>query len=322
MGKASRAAIVCLLALAAAELGLRACERAAATARAVRVERPVLVLVGTSRTLRGIRPDVVEEELRAVGGPVPWVANASLKGATAVGLLRLAREEVLPYLEGARGWVGIELNGPALNDARVTDDEQPWVPRSGLPSAGALGALGRLRAGDVDGFADAVLDRLDLVRARSIWEGFLARDEDAPPCWSVDERGYEPWGKMRWSDLHARYLRDRYRNEMLAGYALGGLQTEAVAALVAEARAAGLEPFLYVLPITDTQRGFWTPEGYATYLAHARELAAALEVRFFDLDTGHDLPDEAFYDANHLHDTWAEPFSRTFARRVVARLGR
>lgn len=118
--------------------------------------------------------------------------------------------------------------------------------------------------------------------------------------------------------MNARRARRRkHEKRLLRDYRTGGVQTTALRQLVRDARADGLRPFLYALPVTELHRAFFEDDGYAAFLAHAKRVAAEEGVPFVDLDTGHALGHDAFHDTDHLHRSASRKLSARFAREAV-----
>ena len=106
-------------------------------------------------------------------------------------------------------------------------------------------------------------------------------------------------------------LTDRFaRNELLNDFALGGEQSEAAEALLAELAGRGVDTAVVVLPVTRDYLDLH-PEGrrqHADFLAAAERLATEADATFIDL---HDLaPDDRWFaDTHHLNETGAEALS-------------
>src|SRR5262245_2747123 len=164
-------------------------ERAPETAQLV-ATRPGIFLVGTSRTMLGLRPKTIEQELRATGMADPWVANVSMDRMTTVGELQHYLKEIHPLVaqQGASGVVAFEVRGEGLNDSYLTDAEEEWLARQSFeplepgpgsaapprvaPYAGPLSTLRALRWGAA---ARAALGGLALARSREILAPELER---------------------------------------------------------------------------------------------------------------------------------------------------
>jgi hypothetical protein len=115
--------------------------------------------------------------------------------------------------------------------------------------------------------------------------------------------------------------RARFEDELLADYAVGGVQTRALTELVALARADGLRPVLYDMPVMDAQREFHSPEIMAAYVAQRDRIARALNVPFVSLDRDHGFAVRDFHDVSHLAWSAHDEVSRRFAavvRRALA----
>lgn len=341
--------------LGAFEVALRLGEGRAEPAARVEHPGPIVFLFGSSRTEFGLRPRVIERTLEREGIASPWVADVTHRALTMIGMLRLWREQLRPLVEesGVRGWIGIEVRGSGLNDSYRVFDEQDYLERLGWsPEEGRFleeRSLARLFAADFDAGARELLRSLALARRRrelrglldpsrwlpergpgaersesssgpggerpeSSWERYL-RSRGVP--WAFGEKGWSIFRRARRPDLNAPVERRRFRRHHLRDFRLGGVQTACLRTIIREAREAGLRPFLYVMPITAIHRSFFEPGDYERFLALVRRVAEVEGIEFFDLDTGHGLPDSAFLDTGHLLSTAADDFSRRFALRVL-----
>ncbi len=310
---------------------------------------PVVLLLGSSRTEFGLKPRVAEAALADAGVEGAWVADVTHRALTMIGMLRLYREKLRPVVEGGDldGWIGIEIRGSGMNDSYRVFDEPEYLARCGYdPEGGTIGdaesgdtPLDLLLGGRFGAGARALVGGLALVRERPTlkrwldpttwfdgdgaegasaprgsWEAHL-RALDVP--WATGEKGWQVFHRQRREDLNAKVERRRFRRHHLKDYAIGGVQTACVRELLAEARADGLKPFLYVMPITAVHRRFFEPGDYAAFRRLAERIAAEEGVPLFDLDRGHALPNAAFLDTGHLHHTAAAGFTRTFVERVL-----
>jgi len=307
---------------------------------------PVVLLFGSSRTEFGLKPKVAEATLRDGGVENAWVANVTHRALTMVGMLRLYREKLHPMLDGGAfdGWIGIEIRGAGLNDSyRVFDEPEflagsGWDPEAGtFDAAAAQSPLDLLRTGHFDEGAGLLLGGLTLVERRDelratltpaswfedrgvaeaaagSWEAhLLARGVS----WASGDKGWNVFQRQRRADLNVDVERRRFTKNHLKAYRVGGVQTACLRQIIAEARADGLKPFVYVMPVTAIHRGFYEPGDYAEFLRFARRIAEVEAVPFFDLDSNHGLPNERFHDTGHLHHTAATPFSKTLATKAL-----
>jgi len=338
MERKTRSLLYALGFLLLAEAGLRALESRRDTER-LTSERPLVFILGTSRSIRGLRPADVEDALRADGIDAPWVGNVSKAQLTDVGLVERYLEELHPLVEEGRspgGVVAIEVRGSGLNDSYVTPDEEHFLERSPEALAGAAEVtvpVTSVEGSSADALARTTLSRLRIARARETllpllegtWKAAPARkeEEDAdavlaglPRAWAQGERGWVGYPPRSVKGLHRSMWRPHYR-KILADYTLGGLQTRALERLIELVREDGFRPVLYVLPITAVHRGFYRDDDYERFKRHAAELARRTAVPFVDLDRDLELTEDEFYDTQHVHGGTVAKLSGAFARRVV-----
>jgi hypothetical protein len=340
----SRSIVVLAVLLLAAELGLRAVERAPEPR--LPADRPVAIVLGTSRARAGVDPGEAEVALFQSGVYRPWVANASVEAATMVGLHETYLREVHPLAAGA-GEAGepvviaIEVRGSGLNDAYVAPEERGFVERHRFADAGLVerSLADLLAAGEIDAAADAMLGRLRIARGDELLRprltGWLhGADEpaaapgggpdagDAPltgddAAWAVGDRGWAPYSDVQEPGLRVPMWERHYKGKMLKDYTLGGVQTEHLRQLVRRVRADGFRAVLFNMPVTGIQRGFFAEGDYARYLQHVRAVAAEEGVAFVDLDSALELPQDAFVDTHHLRYGAVAGTTREVALRVL-----
>jgi len=331
IGRKTQALAWCAALLLLAELALRALDGAGDELAPLETRAPLALALGTSRTMRAIDPSVVEGVLREEGCGEVFAANVSLKAVTNVGLLRHWLEQVAPRLpSGARGVVAIEVRCEGFNDNYLLDDERTWLQAtmSGLapneaPSSAPLSTPlhGRFSADD---FSRELMSHLRLFAPADIvaawWE---AGDGDGELDWATVRpgapRGFRPFqDEVRLKDLNRAYWEDHYRSRLLKDFVFGGLQSDSVERLIEAVRRAGLQPVLYLMPITDVQRSFFEPGQYAAVLANITALAARQKAPFIDLDSARAWPVRLFQDTNHMAPEASAAVSKLFAKKALA----
>lgn len=340
MERKTRSLLYALGFLLLAEAGLRGLEARRGTER-LASGRPLVFILGTSRSVRGLRPADVEEQLRADGVEDPWVGNVSKAQLTNVGLVERYLEQLHPLIEEGQppgGVVAIEVRGSGLNDRYVTPEEAQFLERSPEVLAGAAGTTAppiTTEGSAADVLARTTLARLRIARARETllpllegpWHAEPAEEEErerADPglaylsrTWARGERGWTGYPPRSVKGLHRSMWRPHYRKILLADYTLGGLQTQALERLIELVREDGFRPVLYVLPITEVHRGFYRDDDYERFKHHAAELARRTAVPLVDLDRDVELAEDEFYDTQHVHGGTVAKLSQYFADRVV-----
>lgn len=342
MDTKTRSVIVALALLAAAELGLRWMERA--PEGRLPADRPVVIVLGTSRSRAGLSPEVIARALFVKGIHDPWVANASLEASTSVGLYETYMSQIHPFAGGAGGTgsgegepvvIAIEVRGSGLNDSYMSAEESEYAERFRLED-GDLREVGFLELFADGRFAPAsrsLLGRLriahgvDTIRPRvaALWsddedsDGHLDHGpltgSDAP--WAAGTRGWVPYPDVQEPNLREGMWRTHYQTVLLMDFELGGVQTDFLRLLVRRIRADGFRPVLYCMPVTEIQRGFYAPGDYARYLRHVGEVAAEEGVPFVDFDSTLGVPLEAFTDTHHLRVSAVPLMSRELAERAL-----
>lgn len=357
MSKPTRAILWCVVFVVLAELVLRAWDPGRKAHGTLSTQRPLAFILGTSRSLRGLRPSVIEGVLRDEGLREPWVGNASQKQVTTIGLYRRYRNDLAPLFatERGHGVLAIEVRASGMNDNYLVPDEQAWVDSEALPPLPgldpkapplpqrAVGPIELLKAGRIEAAAIAAFGSLALTHTRETLRpvierafGHRAADESeidstagSPPAplpqesiaidadWARGEKGWEPFPELVAPGLKRSQWEPVYRNQLLKDYHLGGIQTEFLRRLVRESRLAGLTPVLFVMPITDIQKSFFKPGEFESFLTFLERFAQEERVVWTNLDAELDLPIEAFYDTHHINRDAVPQVSREFARRVL-----
>lgn len=313
------AACVCFLALA--ELLLQGLQTAAAERRGLPPDGPLCFCLGTSRVKNGLDPLVMEAALAAAGIERPFVANVSADAITNAGMLKLYLTELHPLLDGAgrSGLVAIEARPSGFNDSYFTDAERIAIANGEFrdlladievqsSGGGLLEATARSLVGPLALFSGR--ESLALVRERIAGTAHLLP-------FATGSKGFVPHPGARHADLDAAFWSKHYAEHVLVDFAVGGHQTEALTRLVELVRRDGFEPVLFVMPVTAVHRSFWGPRQLDRAMQQIRDVAARASVPLFDFDSGHALPDEAFFDTHHLTPEAARSLSERFARDVL-----
>ncbi|MFH1679438.1 MAG: hypothetical protein ABIH26_02195 [Candidatus Eisenbacteria bacterium] len=336
LDKNTRSVAFCLLFLLLFEAGLRAVEvsREDGLPPIRPTGRPVLLVMGSSRTKTGISPDIIDATLAENGIRDSWTANLSLQATTCFGLYRHYMETVHPWASrtASHGIVAIEVGGAALNDGYVNPREEPFLAeagfwrniRAGKPGEAARSLLWKTRLSR----SKQILRELATAKSRS---AALKRKElpaaGAPHDslgiieylqsfeWGTESRG---WVERPFRRAHpnTEQVQEKFETVLLRDFKMGGLQTEYLVRLIRQIRRDGFTPALYAMPVTSLHRSFYPGGRYAEFLAHARRVATEERILFVDLDTGHGLDEKAFRDSHHLHSSGAIEVSKRLALRL------
>ena len=326
MDRPIRALLFTVFFLALAEIGLRAWEPKPAPVKGLPDDSTLCFVLGTSRTMRGLDPRRMEETLAASGVEKPFVANVAEKGVTTFGLYDLYRREIRPLAVDARRKVvlGIELRASGLNDSYATSEENArWERgeyRETIASVSGATSSPTMTGSDfsLERTASGLFASLALTRGRerlaSIRRGFA---QDGVPTWAKGAKGFDPFKEPKQPDLKASTWRRHYRETILADFRFGERQIPMLRAFCESARNDGVDVFLYVMPVTETQRGFWDPpERRKEVLDAVKAWATQERIDLLDFDTGHTIPLEQFFDTHHLSAQGASRFSRRFANEA------
>ena len=345
MGPRTRSLLYCLLFLTVAEVAVRVLDARTTPTVTVAGERPLVFLLGSSRTRRGLRPRTMMEELEANGVAGAHVWNLARPGVKNVGLHEVYSRDVRPRVDATATSivVMIELRASAANDSATTRMERDYVRRAALPPLdvppATLGSAGDTSGGDSNeassnppfdlaSWARVLLGSIRLTQISDIVErsskeeaesgkAVAEGEGEALPSFGLgEELGWRPFTDRK-EDKNVEYARRRYEGELLVDYRLGGVQTEYLVRLVREVRTQGGIPVLYILPVLDVHRTFGKGDEFQRFHDHAHAIASAEDVTLIDLDTDHDLPASAFRDTHHLHESGAELVSRELGEALA-----
>ena len=279
-------------------------------------DRPLVLMLGSSRTLLGFHAGQLESEhpeLRAFNFGTP----ASGPITHLVYLRRLLDAGVVPDL------LLIEVLPPALADGpdgpgeqmfltgeRLSSEEVDLVGRFGFPPSGVRAAWRESVYNPVSALRFQLLGRL--LPSWIPWNlrGDWSRNTDAhgwatPPRQTVtaEER------RERTANADAEYRRT------LAGMTAEGRPMLALAELLELCRRRGVRARVLLMPEAPSFRNLY-PVGLAEQLGEAlRDVAVAHGAGFTDARNW--LVEEDFYDGHHLFRSGAEAFTRRLTAEAI-----
>lgn len=290
--------------------------------RAAEPERPLVVLLGSSRTGQGLRPGVLPE-LETVEGRKPLVFNFSQVGsgplAEFVTLRRLLDAGIRP------DWLAIEIL-PALLGRTIDAFADPG---SGVC---------RITWSDLQ-LVSRYMPDPQLLKERWVraqfhpWHThrFSLMNHYASDCvpWRLrldHWKSLDAWG---WSDIgtdsqplvtvpaalevsRATYQRD------LQNFHVSSMQDRALHDMLALCRRENIPTLLYLMPEGDIFRTWYTPTTAATINDYLRRLSTECQVPIVDLRIG--VEEKYFGDSHHLYRKGASLFTKRFGAEVLARL--
>jgi hypothetical protein len=292
--------------------------------------RPDVLFVGSSKTLRGIVPSIIEKELGAALGRPVSAFNVAQLGTSAFGNSLVLRD--LVDSNGSPGVVVLELSPAALNanHGGIPDSLRYYCSsRDLLRSLGWLSSIQRLTAAAGGSFRG--ISNLALYLHHSIFpHGMIAgletlverRGREFPdpagPDTSLSELPEESWRKL------LQRLRRHHRPRLVDRYRIGGAPEAGFRAIRRLTGDRGIPLVVYNPPVTRAYRRAILPAAvrreFADYITSA---AAADGFLYLDLDGGAPrLSQRDFIDLGHLNDDGATKLSRHMARSVLAPLMR
>lgn len=282
-------------------------------------DRPLLVLLGSSRTGQGMRPGVLPP-LQTADGRTPFVFNFSQVGsgplAELVTLCRLLDAGIRP------DWLAIEVL-PAL------------LGRSNDACGEAGGGVSRIGWNDLRLLSRYVPDPQTMTRRwyhvqLAPWYAhrFSLMNHVAADCvpWRkrVDHwKCNDAWG---WSDLGddsqplelvpaaLELARQTYYAE-LQHYHISDMQDRALHDLIAVCRRENIPTVLYLMPEGTIYRSWYAPQTRAAVDDYLKRLTQETGVPIVDARLW--MPDKYFGDSHHLYRLGATHFTRQFGTRIL-----
>jgi hypothetical protein len=285
--------------------------------RAEEPGRPLAVVLGSSHTLSGLRPDLLASSPK--GGPAPLVFNFGLTGAGPVQEL-LCLRRLLDH--GVRpDWLLVEVMPGFLNQEGLAAEEgRIDVRHLGWRDAPLLGRyFARRPLGNPDWWA---------ARLNPCFTHRFAMLSRLAPEWLPDRRrvdqfrdGLDPWGwwppRKEVSAEEYRSGLERARGEYAAvfdRFHVSGVADRALRELLELCRAERVRVLLFVMPEGSEFRGWHAPEAQAEADAYLAGLSAAYGVPLVNARCW--VPDPEFGDGHHLRYSGATRFSERFAREA------
>jgi hypothetical protein len=281
--------------------------------------RPLVLMLGSSRTAYGLDAARLERELGS-----PWRAfNFGTLGAGPVTqvlhLRRLLDEEREPDL------LLIEVLPPFLAGQLPQPAEARWLPTSTRLSPDEIALLSRYR------FPRRELDRTQalswtvpvyahrsalLSRCCPAW---LPYPERLDWAWNGDDHGWSAQPDAPTPEqLRERVQIDRkHYAAAFRGFRLPGAPVRALRELLETCRRRGISAALVLMPEGSAFRSWYPPDMQAQLDALLDDLKREFGVPCIDARTW--IADEDFFDAHHLRTSGARAFTNRLARDDVIR---
>jgi hypothetical protein len=280
-------------------------------------ERPVLLVVGSSRIGLGFLPERLPP-LRTPDGADALPFNFSHLAAgpvvNLVNLRRAVRDGVRPR------WVVLELN--------------PYCLRHESPAMGVTMSAARDLPVLQRFFNPTQVYGVYLRGRLNPWFSWRQRVlRQYAPAWATDAGGEDHiklgplggddgWLLQDHLDAPTRRRRtDACRAENYDGlqhYAIDPGPERALRESLALCRRRGIECVLLITPESDEFRGWYSPDGLARFDRFCDDLRRDYGVAVFDARTWE--PDDEFTDGHHLQRPGAEAFTDRLGREVLAPL--
>lgn len=274
-------------------------------------ERPLVLLLGSSRTLNGLRPEAVEQSLEAHHGAAPIVFNMGMTAAGAIRqgivLQRLLDAGIRPTV------VMIEIH-PAL----LRRDNQ--FGEHLLLNSEALTLPEVVRATRRYGNAREVNFNwwLHFSKHNFVWR-YLPRTMPIMPWSTLDDYGWlastdhvltESERERRAAHTHKEYL------PALMNFQLEADRDSASHDLLELCRANGIATALYLMPEAEEFRAMYSPEAREEIDKYLAALSQEFDSPIYDATFW--AEDVEFADCHHLLPEGALRVSRRFAEQIAS----
>ena len=281
--------------------------------------RPVIVVLGGSRTQRGLSP----EHLGLGTGPAdPLVFNCAQSGCLPVGLrLNLARLLATGYSPDR---VLIEVLPPVLADPGPMEDRIP-APRLGYVDLARLRPYhtdpARARRAWLQARATSWYTlRLPLMASWGLADALPPGPERPDVLWAgMHPDGWAPLYPRKWSaESRTRPLqvaRQSYEY-LLNDFRVEPVNDRAFRDAMTDCRDRNIRAALFVMPESPTFRGWYPPVARKRVCEYLAGLARDFGVPVFDA-SGWTDDESAFTDGHHLLGEAAEAFSQWFGWKYV-----
>ena len=282
-------------------------------------QRPLWLVLGSSRVEFGLRPGVVEEG----GGnrDVPLIFNFGMSGAGVfrqyIYLHRLLEEGIKP-----RG-VGIEIFAADMNRELIPASDVPQLLVRARKDE--LGDYLRYSNTPPDFLAQWWRSRLDPAYKygmRMPGQTLTWRLVPLPVIRRVEKKMYDPWG---WIPVPATTPEDVYRKnfDVTKGRYKGDLQNLTISTnadlvirkILVMCKTAGIEVFLLKMPESADFREMYTPQASVTLASYIAKIQADYPaVPLIDASTW--IATAGFSDGHHLNGTGGGEFTRRLAAEL------
>ena len=270
---------------------------------------PDVLLMGDSRTVIDLSPEIIEQTMLDELGWRPFVLNLGVHGASMEESYLLFSEVVLD--ETPPRLILFNVSEVALNDAAWAEDEALYL--RGLAQPANL-TLWREKNGRTAWFETLSglyrLQRRLRLTVEERWPNYLRNDET-----------YD-WGNIRWQgqmDEEGKKEQLTTYNGYLAKFQPDGRQGDYFDKLLALSEEQGIQMIVLVSPVTPKfLEAFSEPKDAALFRAFVSETAAARGVPVADYYQLEELEEDSFFDLHHTNAAGTTAFSKMVAKYILA----
>ena len=286
-------------------------------------DRPLLLLLGTSRTAFGLKPEFAQ--VPAMAGERPIVFNFGIAGAGPIQELLFLRRLLAEGIRPER--ILIEIHPCLLHE------DAGFGELTGLTPT-------RLHWRDLPLLGDYVYDRSALyrrwwhARLTACWSHRLTIQMRLLPRWldpkcQFDQRLLNRFDGDGWAgtevsavtpELYEQLARNAVRvyDPAFFDFHITERPRRAIDEMLSLCQAEGIEAALFLMPEASLFRAGYSADARRQIDAYLTEVSRRHDVPLFDLTYA--CPDTSFADSHHMLPAGAERFSRRFARDVLTPL--
>lgn len=286
-------------------------------------QRPLCLILGSSRTLSGIYPPALPP-WPTDAGPEPLVFNFSQFCAGPVRELQTLRRllaaghrpdwlllEVWPPYWPQRGYWVDELH-IMQTDFRPVD--LPLILR--YFTIHRQSALTKLAAETLLPITGLRSNLLALCACSLLSPDQRGREKQFASWRDIDASGWRPWlERGTEEEFRARIARLQGEKQYLENFAISDTTDRSLREILEECRRRHIKAGLILMPEYSQLRNWYTPDVHQQINAYLNRLKREYQVAVFDTRIW--MADEEFYDLTHMVPSAAAPFTQRLGRAML-----
>ncbi|MCX8022643.1 MAG: hypothetical protein N2745_07710 [Syntrophorhabdaceae bacterium] len=276
--------------------------------------KPDIVILGDSRAGNGIKPIVIERTLEEKGIKTS-VVNIWLPGTGLTDLLEITERLVTKYPPRL---TIVTINEKQLAQPPQVKEMKNWDQRF------------IHRWPEIKSFLDDTWWYLNLASGAMLWGAFIKRAtynaffgiakfilfKQKPPSGSIGgDKGYMRMeGKQKESRLMSQRVSER---EWYKGYLPSKEGTKKLSSLIYAIKRHNINLLLITMPVSKEMFEIFPEEAYNGFIKEVEALSRDTGVKFLNFYPMKDMPQDYFFDLQHMNDRGAEYFSRYLVEEAI-----